>query len=160
MLDYTQRLQTVNTVRDTITPPDDTLQALCHAATHVTDADSAFVNLITDRHQILIAHAGQPIPGVHLNQEIPLSLSICQFVVQRAGLFIVDDAATQPELASCGAVGAIGSYVGAPIRINNQAVGAFGLSRPTPAPWATDDCDYAVMNANLVARSLHGRVRH
>lgn len=156
-MNYEQRLAAVSVTLRRVLPPDPHMQAVCSMCADHTTAASAFLNVITADAQVMLAQAGDPIPDVQLGKPVDLSLSICQFVVQRDGIFDVPDTTLAPELATCGAVENVGAYLGVPLRLDGQAVGALGVCSVPPHVWTDADREYLALAAGLLSRTIQAR---
>jgi len=86
---------------------------------------------VTAREQIIKATWGTE--GIlDAGERMPLSFSLCAYVVRDDGPLVLSDTAAEPAVAACLSLGAVGAYVGAPIRSRGVPIGALAGFGPQP----------------------------
>jgi serine phosphatase RsbU (regulator of sigma subunit) len=102
---------------------------------------SALVTLVLEDEAVLPGALGLPEP-YQSERRTPLSHTFCQFVTSDARPLVVEDARTEPHLASLRAVDDIGvvAYAGFPIfDPHGRAVGSLCAFDRTPRLWSDED---------------------
>jgi PAS domain S-box-containing protein len=96
---------------------------------------------------------------------VPLTHSICKYVVSTARPLVVADARRHPWLASNRAIGELGmvAYAGVPIRSEGEVVGAFCVSDGSPREWSEEDVRVlgdlaALVEEEVALRRLRERI--
>ncbi|GGM61303.1 GAF domain-containing protein [Dactylosporangium sucinum] len=115
--------------------------------------------LVGRHRQRFVGAHGLPEP-LCTAREIPLALSLCQYVVGEGTPLSFDDARRDPLVHDNEAVTDLGlvSYAGAPVTTRaGLVVGAFCVIDRRPRAWTRDDLDQVADYAALCAARLDGR---
>src|SRR5262249_29382290 len=99
------------------------------------EAPIGIVSFVMKKLQLFRAAVGLP-PDLEATRATSRGLSFCQYVVQTEAAFIVSDGLGDarlpaPSLADFGML----AYVGVPIRVNGQILGALSVADERPRLW-------------------------
>jgi hypothetical protein len=133
---------------------DPELQAISEETSRELATPTAVVSLILERVQFLRGYHGL-LPAMEASRATDRDISFCQFVVRDATLFEVNDAAhdervPQELVERYG----IASYLGAPIILNGQAVGAMCALDSRPRMFSDRDRETLARMAAMASRRL------
>ena len=119
--------------------PDDQLQAIVREAAHALRCPSSAASLVLERIQLFRAHHGFE-GDVATALATDRDVSYCQFVVRDAAPFEVTDATLDPRVPSetYESFG-VRAYLGMPVRVRQQIVGALCVTDSTPRAFTPDD---------------------
>jgi GAF domain-containing protein len=131
-----------------------TLDAIVERVRDQADADGAHLGLLADRQitasQCVRAGDGSE-PGVselvERGQATPYEDTICANVLRLDDDLLIPDTADDERVSSLPAVqsGAVGSYAGVPVRLDDAIVGVLCLWNTAPHPWS--DAELALLRA-------------
>ncbi|MET7402399.1 GAF domain-containing protein [Dactylosporangium sp. NPDC005572] len=122
-------------------------------------APVASLSLVGRHRQRLVGAHGLPEP-LATDREIPLTLSLCQYVVGAGAPMTFDDARRHPLVHDNRSVTELGlvSYAGAPVRTRTGlVVGSFCVIDQEARVWTPDELDRVADYAALCAARLDGR---
>ncbi len=111
---------------------DDELQAIAEQTSSELDAPMAAVTLILERVQFFRGYHGLP-PELEASRATDRDVSFCQFVVRDNAMFEVNDAVNDKRVPQelVETLG-VASYLGAPLRIDGEVVGAMCIADSKP----------------------------
>lgn len=133
---------------------DPELQAISAETSREIETPSAAVTLILERIQFFRGHHGLA-PALETSRATDRDVSFCQFVVRDATLFEVNDAANDTRVPQeLVERYNIGSYLGAPITLNGEAVGAMCAIDSKPRLFSDRDRETLVRMASKASRRL------
>ncbi len=135
--------------------PDEALGRLVGVLTRALQAPVGLVSLVDDSRQFFCAQLGLPEP-LAAEQQIPLSHSLCQYVVSDGTPLIVDDAREDPHLSGHGAVTDLDvvAYLGAPLCVDGHVVGSLSVTDFVARRWTVEDVAVVVDLAAVASDSL------
>lgn len=122
------------------TPPEESFDRLTRLAVRALRAPIAVIAFVDDDHQFYKSCIGIPEPWGSLRR-IPLSRSICRLIVSQNQPLVIEDLETYaggsgvdpiPEYRAR-------SYLGVPLIVNGQTVGAFAVADTQPRTWTQED---------------------
>jgi PAS domain S-box-containing protein len=134
---------------------DPELDRLTRMAARILKVPLAAVSIIDEREARFRSSVGVPETFAH-GVKVPLSHSICKYVVSTRRALIVRDARRHHWLASNPAIEEMGmvAYAGVPIRADGQVVGAFCVSSPEPRQWTPEEIQLIRDFAALVEEEI------
>jgi PAS domain S-box-containing protein len=129
------------------------LDRLADVAARLLGAGSAQVSLISDV-QTVVAGVGAAADSV--GGESPTEDSLCTVTVRAGVPLRVDEAPTDERVASLPPVtsGAVGAYLGVPLRSAGHVIGALCVFDPAPRSWSDDDVARLALLAEPVVAEL------
>lgn len=117
---------------------DEVLDACVEEVARIAEAPIALVSLLMRGIQVFRAHRGLP-PELATSCATSRAISFCTFVVQEELPFLVEDAPNDPRVPQEMVVSYdICAYVGVPVRVNGQVVGALCAVDVVPRPFCKD----------------------
>jgi serine phosphatase RsbU (regulator of sigma subunit) len=137
-LDDADRLGALHRTGLLDSPPEPGFDRLTRLAARVLRAPISLVSLVDDRRQFFKSAEGLEL------RETPLSHSFCQHVVQTGVAMVVDDASTDPRVATNLAVKElhVQAYAGVPLRsASGQVFGSFCVIDTVPRTWTADEIE-------------------
>jgi GAF domain-containing protein len=126
----------------------DQFGALVYTAAKLVQADAAMVNILTEQRQIHMATWPMSPPP-----DRPVSEAGCRLVVEEGVTLCVEDALLHPVLCMLPWAGDPRGYLSAPVRFNDEVVGALCLLTTQPRRWSSHDVR-AVEALAILAESL------
>ena len=130
----------VDLARQLASAPGDpeTLNRLSALAARLLHTASSHVSLISNV-QTVMGGVGSSAPAVGLDSST--EDSVCAVTVTAGAALRVDDAATDPRVRDLASVqaGVVGSYLGVPLMVRGQPVGALCVYDPAPRRWSDED---------------------
>ncbi len=137
---------------------DSELDRLTRTAARILRVPLAAVTVVDREAQSFRSSVGVPEPfagGV----AVPLTHSICKYVVSTGRPLVVPDARHHRWLTNNSAVGELGmvAYAGVPIRFQGEVVGAFCVSDSEPRNWSEEDVRVLADLAGLVEEEVAQR---
>ena len=122
-------------------PPDSTLDRLTRLGARMLRAPLCLITLVDDRRQFFVSAWGleEPLASV---RETPLSESLCQHVVRRAGPLTIRDGSSDAAWRDTPAVagGGIMAYLGSPLLApDGQVLGSYCVADHQARDWTDDD---------------------
>ncbi len=122
-----------------ITPGNtEALNQLSALAARLLHTASSHVSLISNA-QTVVGGVGSSGPAVGLDSS--LEDSVCAVTVSAGAPLMVEDATTDPRVRDLDSVqaGVVGSYLGVPLIMRGQPVGALCVYDPAPRRWSDED---------------------
>ena len=132
------RVRAAQSANAIIMPPDEFLDDACQSVARMTRSPSALISVVLEDTQILKAGYGLPDTLV-IGEPMELRFSMCAAVVAAEEPLVIEDTRTEPLLRYCLGVGAVGAYLGVPIRFEGRPVGAVACIAPRRRDWTTAD---------------------
>jgi GAF domain-containing protein len=131
------------------------LDHLVDTATTELSGDGALLSLLTDR-QVVIAASGSLAPQICRATEIAFDDTVCANVLRSDGTLAIPDTALDARVSSAPVVraGALGAYLGAPVRCGGHTVGVLCVYNEHPRPWTEDDIAALTRIADEAATQL------
>ena len=128
------------------------LDRLSQLAARILSASAAQISLI-DETQRIVGAAGL---AAQLPMQMPVTRTVCAQVAGTGTPLRIPDAATDPRVAELPAVqdGALGAYLGVPLRIAGAVVGALCVFEGSPRAWTDDDQSVLESLAQSVSAEL------
>lgn len=114
-----------------ILPPNPVMQDLCRRAAEVSGTPWGVLSILTAREQVTKAVYGTG-PPANAGDRVPLSWSVCSYVVRDDEPLTAEDTSRDPAIRACLAIPHVGAYTGAPIRHRGVPVGALAGFAPDP----------------------------
>ncbi|MDQ3631696.1 MAG: EAL domain-containing protein [Actinomycetota bacterium] len=113
---------------------EERLDRWAEVAAEALNAPVALISLVDDRREFVKSVFGSATEG----RELPLILSFCQYVVADRQPLAVDDVRGHDALRDSAAVHdlEVVAYVGAPIVVSGQPIGALCVGEPDPRAWS------------------------
>lgn len=154
------RLRALRRLRLLDTPAEETFDRLTRMARATLDAPVVLVSLVDDDRQFFKACLGLPEPWSS-RRETPLSHSFCQYAVATGRELVVEDARTEPRLASNLAIRDLNviAYAGIPIHsAEGDVLGTFCVIDSVPRRWTEPELrllrDFAATVGDLLQARL------
>ena len=132
---------------------------LTRLAATVLKTSTAFISLVDSDRQFFKSAVGLPEPWA-TRRETPLSHSFCQYVVNTGQPFIINDARTDPLVATNPGISALNivAYAGIPlITPEGHVLGSFCVSDAQPRRWTPDEI--AILNDLAAAATTEIKLR-
>lgn len=125
---------------------------------HLLDVPVGLVSLVHAHGQVLPGAFGLPGPW-SVSREMPLSHSMCQYVVRMGRSFVVSNTRDHPVVASDIAVTDLDviAYAGAPLTLDNHPLGAICAIDHVPRRWTQRDLDHLDQIADQCSAELSAR---
>lgn len=153
------RLRALRRLRLLDTPAEEQFDRLARMARNAVGAAVVLVSLVDEDRQYFKACLGLAEPWSS-KRETPLSHSFCQYAVATGRELVVEDARTEPRLASNLAIPDLDvvAYAGIPIRSGGEVLGTFCVIDPVPRRWT--DAELALLRdfAAAVSDLLESRL--
>lgn len=133
---------------------DDQLQGIVAAAAAGSRFPTAALSLVLERTVMVRAAVGLAEP-IAVARGVDRAVSFCQFVVRDEAPVAVDDATFCAELPqACVGVAGVRSYIGVPVNIGGDVVGALCVSGPEPGIVEGETLDLLLGLADVASRRL------
>lgn len=132
------------------TPREPHFDNLTVAAARALNAPIALVTLIEPNRQWFKSAYGLPMP-LSETRQTALSFSLCQYVVMDRKPLVVGDLRRDPRLRTNLAVTELGftSYLGAPLIVQGEVVGALCVIDRQPRDWTSADIETVISLSNV-----------
>jgi GAF domain-containing protein len=116
-----------------VLPPEPELEGYAREATEAAGLPHGIVSIVTGDVQVV--KAGYDTPSGLVGRRSPLAFSMCAWVVADDEPVVLPDTAHARQVRACLADD-VGAYVGAPLRVAGQTVGALAAyaTAPTAVP--------------------------
>jgi signal transduction histidine kinase len=139
-LDDEARLRVLRATELLDSPLEAAFDRLTRLASSLLRAPVALVSLVDERRQFFKSAHGLAEPWAS-RRETPLSHSFCQHVTGTRVPLVVEDAARHPLLSSNLAIAELGvmAYLGVPLFVENQAIGALCVIDSKPRAWVAEE---------------------
>lgn len=136
-------------------PPEPAFDRITRWATKLLKVPVALISLVDEDRQYFKSSVGLPEPWSSLRQT-PLTHSICQYVVSRAGPLRIPDARAHPLVKTNRAIEEIGvmAYLGVPLTIEDKSLGALCAIHLQPRDWTIDDLESLTLLAESVTTEI------
>lgn len=134
----------------------ETLEELTALVRSHLDAACVLVTRVTEDRQLVLAHAGRPLPG-WFTGSTTLDYSICQHSVAMDFPLVIDDTFSHPLVRDSRAVTklAIAAYIGAPVHgPSGRATGTLCAVEFHQRRWTEEDIDYMIAAARIADRII------
>lgn len=155
------RLAAVRRLQTVIQHPRDAhLDRLTQLASTLLRTPLVVLSLLTTHCQEVVSSVGLPDPYA-AERAIPLTHSICQYVVSSGAPLAIKDARRHPWIRSNRAVHELGvvTYAGVPVVVEGQAVGCFGVAGYGARTWSQDELrilsELAALASGLLDQYIH-----
>ena len=121
-------------------PPEEAFDTATRLATRMMRAPISLVSLIDDKRQFFKSERGLPEPWTSQRQT-PLSHSFCQHLLGPGRPLVIEDSRSSPRLAQHRAASELGivAYVGVPLTIEGERIGAFCVADRKRRRWSARD---------------------
>lgn len=137
---------------------DEVMERLAALAFRLVSADIALVSLVDDECQFFPGQHGLSEPWSR-TRRLPLSESICQFVVTSEDLVQIDDTRRDPRAEGRRAALGIGAYIGVPLRdAAGHVLGSLCAITTSPRQWSGGDRENLLDLAFGVSSELKARI--
>jgi diguanylate cyclase (GGDEF)-like protein len=139
--------------------PQESFERLVRLASRFLDAPVAFIGLVAAEREFFIGEVGLP-PEVAARREFPLELGVCRHVVELGRPLVVPDARDDAILreSSLLLLYPTFAYVGFPLRVGHETVGAFCAVEPAARAWSPEELETLEDLAALATVELDLRV--
>ena len=116
------------------------LDALVATAARTLSVASSSLSMLSDR-QVVVSTYGVEALDVPRGIELPFEDTLCTNVARADAAVAIDDTHTDERVSSVPVVrsGAIGSYLGSPLRLDGAVVGVLCVMDPAARHWEADD---------------------
>lgn len=143
------RLAAVERARALLTSSTIPLDRIARLAAAGGRAPVGVISLLDAEREYLVAAHGTS------RTDVPVSLSLCQHVVNNDLPLVIDDMAAEdvPEVRAAG----VGSYAGFPVHLSGSAVGAVCVANPTAHHWTNAELTAVSDAASTVTALLAER---
>jgi two-component system cell cycle sensor histidine kinase/response regulator CckA len=124
------------------TSPEEAFERLTRLAARLLGAPTAALSLVAEDRQFLNSSVGYA-ERWQTSRSMPLAYSYCRHAVASGQPVVIGDARTDPRVSGSPAIAEDGSiaYLGIPIRVDGQVVGAFCVLDQRPREWSRDDVE-------------------
>lgn len=143
---------------------NEVFQRIARLAREWLEVDTSFVTLVEADGQWFKATEDQR-QTLPAGQKVGLEFSLCQHAVANRSPLQIDDLRDSPQLASNDALAEleIGAYLGIPLIVEDQPLGAFCVASHTPRNWTSEERRQMEELSFLAAREIENQlevVRH
>jgi PAS domain-containing protein len=130
------------------------LDRLTRLAALTLDVPAAFLTVVDDDCQHVVSHVG--LGDLAGFPRIPLRHSFCQHVVHTADVVVIADARDDPRVRDPRAIEELGvrAYAGAPLELDGQVLGAFGVADAAPRHWSARELEVLTHLALVAAADV------
>ena len=137
----------------TLEARSEAVDRLTRLAARLLGTAYAQVSVITDQQIVGTIHGLDEPPEGPVS---PVEDSLCSLTVGQGQPFVVTDARTDPRVCTLPPVtsGRTGSYLGVPLRIGDNAVGALCVFDPQPRQWTSAEVDLLAELGRSVSAEL------
>jgi two-component sensor histidine kinase len=138
--------------------PDPGLDKVTKLASQVVASDVSLISFVEKDRQFFVSSCGLPEPYAS-ERQTPLSHSFCQHVVATNKPLIIDDARSDPLVASNLAVVDLNviSYLGVPLQYDGETLGALCVINGAPRKWTDDDVRIITGFAGIIEHEIELR---
>jgi PAS domain S-box-containing protein len=122
-------------------PPEEAFDRLTRLASRILRAPVALISLVDEERQFCKSFVGR---GIVAGPEVPLSRSICKYVVASGEPLILGDTLTHPVIRENRVVMEQGvrAYAGIPLRApGGQVLGSFAVIDARPRDWSEEEVE-------------------
>jgi PAS domain S-box-containing protein len=140
-------------------PSEEAFDRFTKLASLILDTPVSLVALVDKDRQYFKSYIGVPEPWAS-RQQVPLSHSLCQYVVSSRKPLIVKDAREEDLLKNNLAISDLGiiAYLGFPLIVEDQALGSFCVSDSKPRVWSEREIRIVQEIAHFVTTEIAFRI--